>query len=99
MGRIATHSPEAEALRAATQRRQIAARKAWRASDKPEWLTKEFYSEKIQPRLQALRKFGSCFCSNREHALCGGDSSWTTPPASEALAGTGETCGHFVKCG
>jgi hypothetical protein len=55
LGRIATHSPEAEALRAATQRRQMAARKAWRAADKPDWLTKEFYSEKIQPRLPALR--------------------------------------------
>jgi CRISPR/Cas system-associated endonuclease Cas1 len=55
MGRIATHSLEPEALRAATQRRQMAARKAWQATDKPDWLTKEFYSQTIQPRLRALR--------------------------------------------
>jgi CRISPR-associated endonuclease Cas1 len=38
LGRIATHTPKAEALRGATQRRQAAARKAWNPSDKPEWL-------------------------------------------------------------
>src|SRR5882724_3914057 len=36
-GRIATHSPEAEALRAGTQRRQVAARKAWQSSEQPAW--------------------------------------------------------------
>jgi hypothetical protein len=55
IGRIATHMPEAEALRAATQRRQVAARKAWRPSDQPGWLDDEFYLQKIQPRLAKLR--------------------------------------------
>jgi CRISPR-associated endonuclease Cas1 len=55
LGRIATHSPEAEAQRAATQRRQVTARKAWRAYDQPDWLTKDFYAERIQPRLSSLR--------------------------------------------
>jgi len=50
-GRIATHSPEAEALRAATQRRQVAARMAWQSCDRPDWLSEQFYSQKIQPRL------------------------------------------------
>ena len=54
LGRISTHSAEAEALRAATQRRQIAARKTWRLADHPNWLTDEFYLQHIQPRLAAL---------------------------------------------
>jgi CRISPR-associated endonuclease Cas1 len=54
LGRAATHSPKAEALRAATQRRHAAARKAWRPSDNPDWLNEEFYREKIQPRLVSI---------------------------------------------
>ncbi|MHB8486038.1 MAG: CRISPR-associated endonuclease Cas1 [Candidatus Acidiferrales bacterium] len=51
LGRVATHSPKAEALRAATMRRQEAAKQAWRPCDLPEWLNAKFYREKIQPRL------------------------------------------------
>jgi len=51
LGRIATHMPKAEARRAATMRRQEAAKRAWRPSDLPEWLTEKCYREKIQPRL------------------------------------------------
>jgi CRISPR-associated protein Cas1 len=54
LGRIATHSPQAEALRAATQRRQVAARKAWQSSDQPGWLTEQVYLQRIQPRLSGL---------------------------------------------
>jgi len=54
LGRIATHSPNAETLRALTQRRQVAARKAWQSSDQPDWLTDQFYAENIQPRLAGL---------------------------------------------
>lgn len=54
LGRVATHSPKAEALRAATQRRQAVALKAWHASDKPDWLTEEIYREKIQPPLTRI---------------------------------------------
>jgi CRISPR-associated protein Cas1 len=50
-GRVAAHSKEAEARRAETQRRQHAARQAWRPSDLPGWLNEEIYREKIQPRL------------------------------------------------
>jgi CRISPR-associated endonuclease Cas1 len=52
LGRIATHMPEAEALRAATQRRQVAARKAWNLKDKPDWLDEEAYGQKVQPQLR-----------------------------------------------
>lgn len=51
LGRVATHTPKAEALRAATMRRQEAAKQAWKSSDLPEWLTEKFYREEIQPKL------------------------------------------------
>ncbi len=54
LGRLATHSPKAEALRAATMRRQEAAKQAWKSSDLPEWLTEKVYREQIQPKLAAF---------------------------------------------
>src|SRR5579872_6297621 len=51
LGRIATHTPKAEACRAATMRRQEAAKRAWNPSDLPEWLTEKVYRDKIQPKL------------------------------------------------
>jgi hypothetical protein len=54
LGRIATHTPRAETLRAETQRRQMVARKAWSASNQPDWLTAEFYTEAIQLKLSRL---------------------------------------------
>jgi hypothetical protein len=51
LGRIATHSPKAEALRSRTRRRHAAALKAWNPSDKPDWLDEKTYNEKIQPDL------------------------------------------------
>lgn len=51
LGRVATHSPKAEALRGQTQKRQRAVEKAWDASDKPDWLDEKLYREKIQPAL------------------------------------------------
>jgi CRISPR-associated endonuclease Cas1 len=53
-GRVATHRPKAEALRAETQRRHAAARKAWRLSDNADWLTDNLYREQIQPRLSQI---------------------------------------------
>jgi CRISPR-associated endonuclease Cas1 len=50
-GRIASHNRGAENLRGETQRRQHAAKRAWRPSDLPEWLNEKSYREKIQPRL------------------------------------------------
>ena len=54
LGRVATHSPKAEALRAATMRRQEVAKREWKPSDLPEWLNEKVYCEKIQPQLVAL---------------------------------------------
>jgi CRISPR-associated endonuclease Cas1 len=51
LGRVATHSPKAEALRAATQRRHGVERKAWQPANNPGSLTEETYRETIQPRL------------------------------------------------
>jgi len=51
LGRIATHTPKAEALRATTMRRQEAAKREWKPSDLPEWLTEEIYREKVMPQL------------------------------------------------
>jgi CRISPR-associated protein Cas1 len=53
-GRVATVSAKAQALRSATQRRQAAALKAWKPSDKPDWLNEKTYREKIQPRLAGI---------------------------------------------
>ena len=54
LGRIAMHTPEAEALRGATQRRQAAAVKAWKLSDLSQWLTESVYLKQVMPRLQSL---------------------------------------------
>src|SRR6266568_5384631 len=54
VGRVATISAKAQALRSAWQRRQAAALKAWNPSDKPDWLDEKTYREKIQPRLAAV---------------------------------------------
>ena len=53
-GRIAAQSREAQARRAETQRRHAAAKRAWRASDKPAWLDEETYARRIQPRLAGV---------------------------------------------
>lgn len=50
-GRIASHTPKTEALRAETMRKHEAARRAWKPSDLPEWLNENVYREKIQPKL------------------------------------------------
>jgi len=53
--RLNAHDPIAHARRAGTQRRQAAALKAWKPSDKPDWPDEKFYREKIQPRLLDAR--------------------------------------------
>jgi hypothetical protein len=53
-GRVASHTPEAEARRGETQSRQAAARLNWRPSDQPAWLDEKTYREKIQPRLAEI---------------------------------------------
>jgi len=54
LGGIATHSPQAEALRAATMRRQEAAKRRWQPTELPAWLNEGIYRKKIQPRLWSI---------------------------------------------
>ena len=51
-GRIAGHTPEAIAKEAATHRKHAQARSAWNPATQPAWLTKQVFSEKIQPALE-----------------------------------------------
>ena len=53
-GRVTAQSPEARARQAEEQRRHADEVKAWSPSDKPEWLTEEYYREKIQPLLSGI---------------------------------------------
>ena len=53
-GRIASHTPEAIAKEAQTQRRHAQARAAWTPASQPAWLTDQLYSEKIQPLLAGI---------------------------------------------
>lgn len=54
MGRILSHSVEAQARRAETGRRHTSARWAWIPSNQPSWLTEQVYREKIQTRLAGV---------------------------------------------
>ena len=54
LGRIASHTDEAEIGRAKTRLRHAAALKAWYPATLPEWLTERTYREKVQPRLAKL---------------------------------------------
>jgi hypothetical protein len=51
LGRIATHSPIAEARRSAAQTRQAQSLREWSPSDLPEWLDEDAYRHDILPRL------------------------------------------------
>jgi CRISPR-associated endonuclease Cas1 len=51
VGRIAGHSPGALAKEGESQRQHARERSLWKAGCQPDWLTPEFYSEKIQPLL------------------------------------------------
>jgi hypothetical protein len=62
IGRIAGHTSEALAKEGRTQRQHAKARASWDASSQPSWLTAEFYSEKIQPK---LAKMSSSFIASR----------------------------------
>src|SRR5207245_11105258 len=53
-GRHASHTPDAEARRAKTQRRNALTQHAWSPSDQPAWLTERTYAERIQPRLATI---------------------------------------------
>src|SRR5215469_7911814 len=50
-GRVASHSPEAEAKRGEGRRRHAAGIKAWKPSHQPAWLKEETYLRTIQSKL------------------------------------------------
>src|SRR6266566_4966853 len=52
--RLNAYDPIAQARRADTQRRQVAALRSWNPVEKPEWLDEKFYREQIRPRLAAV---------------------------------------------
>ena len=54
LGRIASHTDEAENRRAETQRKHAVAKASWQASDLPTWFTKDFYIREIQPKLKGI---------------------------------------------
>jgi CRISPR-associated endonuclease Cas1 len=53
-GREASHAPESEAKRSTTQKINTQAAWDWDPSEQPAWLTSDFYSKRIQPRLRLL---------------------------------------------
>ena len=55
LGRLATHSPEAQARRSETQRRQNAARNSWNPTSNPAWLSEQFYKDHIQGQLRRVQ--------------------------------------------
>ncbi len=54
LGREASHTPQSEAKRSATQKINTQAAWDWDHSEQPAWLTSDFYSKRIQPRLRSL---------------------------------------------
>ena len=51
VGRLTANSPQAQAKRRSTQRRNAEAQRLWNPASQPLWLTEQFYSEKIEPLL------------------------------------------------
>ena len=54
LGRVAAQSRDAQQKRSATQHAVAEARRAWKPSDQPDWLTAEFYAEKVQRALASV---------------------------------------------
>ena len=52
LGRLIGHTPQAEARRRESKRCHDLERQKWSLSDKPRWLTEDFYAKEIQPRLK-----------------------------------------------
>jgi hypothetical protein len=53
-GRKKTLEPRAQGFRAETQRRHAAAQRAWDPASHPDWLDKNAYRTKVQPRLMQI---------------------------------------------
>lgn len=50
-GRVASHSPQAEARRAASHRANAKAAASWDPSSQPAWLTQQVFDERVRPLL------------------------------------------------
>jgi CRISPR-associated protein Cas1 len=53
-GRVAARTVEADLKRGATQRTRYEAQRKWHIWNHPTWLTEQFYSEQIRPRLGSV---------------------------------------------
>jgi hypothetical protein len=51
LGRVLGHTPQAEARRRDSKQRHDLGRQDWSPADQPTWLTEDFYTREIQPRL------------------------------------------------
>jgi CRISPR-associated endonuclease Cas1 len=51
LARLERFDPVAQARRAESQRKQVAARRAWNPIEKPDWLDEKTYRERLQPQL------------------------------------------------
>jgi CRISPR-associated endonuclease Cas1 len=54
LARLDRFDPVAQARRAESQRRQVAAQRAWNPTEKPDWLDEKTYRERVQPQLQRI---------------------------------------------
>src|SRR5262249_38764198 len=72
LGRRNTHSPQAQARRSETQRRQNAWLQAWSPKEKPDWLDKTFYEKQILPRLRgvSISQIKNALSVSEPYALC-----------------------------
>jgi CRISPR-associated endonuclease Cas1 len=51
LARLDRFDPVAQSRRAKSQRRQVAAQRAWNPTEKPDWLDEKAYRERVQPQL------------------------------------------------
>lgn len=52
--RLDRFDPVAQSRRAESQRRQVAAQRAWNPKEKPDWLDEQTYKDRVQPRLPSI---------------------------------------------
>ena len=67
IGRLASRTPEAQEKRSRTAQQQANARFSWDASQLPPWLTREFFSQRIQPVLAKLLPSEICSALKVSH--------------------------------
>jgi len=93
LGRVATHTKSAEALRS----NQRAVLKEWRASEHPKWLTEDVYRNGIQPALRRVTVSAIASAAQRFIALRHMNTCGPLPPPSAALAEAGAASGCLAR--